>query len=72
MQQLKVNHFKITEENGMPIWYWEDSPGHSCGRDRKWRYEVQIGDQELPIGGTCAEGYAWKTIQISGTATRIV
>lgn len=65
------NHFEKKTENGKQVWYWEDAAGSQCGRDRKWRYEVQAGDQVRPDAGQCPQGYPWVELTISGVPTRV-
>jgi hypothetical protein len=58
-------NFEMATEDGKQIWYWEDKVGSQCGTDRKWRYEVQIGDTVNKEAGTCPDGKKWAEMTIS-------
>ncbi|MGU3543375.1 hypothetical protein [Methylobacterium sp. A52T] len=66
-----VNNFEMKTEAGKQVWYWQDSVGSQCGRDRKWRYEVQAGDTVQPDLGQCPQGYAWQEVTISGRPVQV-
>lgn len=71
MVKQSGNHFKSKTEDGKQVWYWEDSAGSQCGRERKWRYEVKAGDTVKPEAGTCEQGYKWVEMDISGTPVKV-
>ncbi|WP_343806713.1 hypothetical protein [Alteraurantiacibacter aestuarii] len=59
-------------EDGKPVWYWRDEAGSMCGTERKWRYEVQQGDEVQREAGTCPDGKKWAKMTISGTPVRAI
>ena len=66
-------NFERKEESGKEIWYWENKVGSQCGTDRRWRYEVQIGDIVNTVAGTCLDGKKWAkmTISVLGNPVKI-
>lgn len=71
MTKWSGNHFVMTKENGIPVWYWEDKVGSQCGRERKWRYEVQKGDSVNIEAGVCPSGDTWSEMEISGAPKKV-
>ncbi len=71
MAKWSGNHFSKTTEKGKAVWYWEDKVGSQCGRERKWRYEVQVGDIVNPEAGTCPSGDKWCEMEISGQPAKV-
>ncbi|PUB13712.1 hypothetical protein DFP92_107173 [Yoonia sediminilitoris] len=59
------SNFEMKTENGKQVWYWTDKVGSQCGSDRKWRYEVQVGDSVRRDAGTCPDGSKWAEMTIS-------
>lgn len=52
-------NFEMKTEGGKQVWYRQNSPGTQCGTDRKWRYEVNVGDTVNQEAGICPNGKKW-------------
>ncbi len=69
MRTTSVNHFERKKVEGIEHWFWEDKIGNQCGRERKWKYKVQIGEpilrKEFP------QGYKYYEISYSGQPEQV-
>ncbi|WKN33782.1 hypothetical protein PZB74_10645 [Porifericola rhodea] len=70
MAQTSGNHFERKKIDGEEYWFWEDKVGSQCGRERKWKYKVQVGDSYVQQE-TCPQGYVWYEINYYGTPEKI-
>jgi hypothetical protein len=70
MKTTTGNHFERKKIEGIEYWFWEDKIGSQCGRERKWKYRVQVGDTVVPKG-KCPEGYEYHEMNYSGNPEKI-
>lgn len=45
-------------------WYWKDSIGSQCGKDRSWIYTPKEGAWYQLGAGKCANGESWTKLYI--------
>ena len=53
------NNFRII--NG--VWFWDDTVGSQCGRDRTWTY-TPVPGASVRQAGICPQGYPWYEMQV--------
>jgi hypothetical protein len=70
MATREGNHFERRKIDEKETWFWEDEAGSQCGRSRKWKYDVQVGDSYAEAG-TCPQNYTFFSIPYSGTPEQI-
>lgn len=70
MKTNYVNHLERKKIENIEYWFWEDKIGSQCGRERKWKYKVEIGDT-YSEKGVCPEGFKYYEIKYSGKPEQI-